>query len=251
MKFTLSLLALIASFSSFSSTTFKIQCSEMDYPFVSRFNLNTEITVYSELRENGKASFYNDTLNFSLTDRGVNGNTSEKFEISSTGRVNYFAPGVLAKDEVIQISALAKNSEGYFINLLLNYPTKNSSTIRTTDGKVYQSNCTVVTEKSCIFGDDLNDLETSSSFTSKELGDFFVDSRVYEGTSDADYDADFKPEVAKVLFTHKDSKREFTAFYTFEDQYDGGNTIGWIEDSYGNKVASISDSDIYNCKAFK
>jgi hypothetical protein len=251
MKFTLSLLALIASFNSFATTTFKIQCQEMDYPFVNRFNLNTELTVGSNLRENGAANFWYETINFNLTDRGVDGNTSENFEVTSTGTVKYFAPGVLAKDEVIQVRSAAKDSEGYFINLLLNYPTKNASTIRTADGKAYKANCTIVSENACIFGDSLGDIEESTGFSSQDLGDFFVQSRIYEGTADADYDVDFKPEVSKVLFTHKESNRKFTAFYTFDDQWDGGNTIGWIEDNYGNKVASIGDGDIYDCKAFK
>ena len=251
MKSIVVLLAVVASLNSFAKTTIKIQCQEMDYPFVNRFSLNAELEVSTTLRSLGVARFYNQSLTMSLTNRGVDGTTSETIEVNSRGKVKYFGPGTLSNNEVILIQSTAKDSEGYFINLLLDHPTKNSSQIRTTDGKVYKSNCTIVSERSCVFGETLRELKNSKEFTSKVLGDFFVASRIYEDTIDAESDIDFKPEVRKMEFTHTATQRTFTAFYTFEDEWDGGNTIGWIEDSYGNKVSSISDSDLLDCKAYK
>jgi hypothetical protein len=250
MKSLMTLLLVVTSFNTLA-TTIKIECKEMDYPFVSRFNLTTELEVSSAFRSVGAMKFYNQSLNFNLTDRGIDGNQSQNIEVTSRGKVKYFAPGVLAKNEVIQIQSNATESQGYFVNLLLNYPTKNSSQIRTTDGKVYKSNCAIVSEKTCILGDSIHELKDSNKFTSKTIGDFFVQSRIYEGTIDAEYDLGFIPLVRKVEFTHKNSLRVFTAFYTFEDEYDGGNTIGWVENEFKEKVSSISDSDIYDCKAFR
>lgn len=250
MKSFLTLLLVITSFNTLA-TTLKIECKEMDYPFVSRFNLTAELEVSSAFRSVGTIKFYNQSLNFKLTDRGIDGQQSQNVEVNSRGRVSYIPAGQLAKNEIIHIQSTSSEAEGYFVNLLLNYPTKNSSQIRTNDGKVYKSNCTIVSERTCILGDTIQELEKSNEFTSITIGDFFIQSRIYEDTIDSEYDNDFVPLVRKVEYTHKKSLRVFTAYKTFEDEYDGGNTIGWVENEFGNKVASISDSDLYDCKANK
>ena len=248
MKSLMTLLLVVTSFNTLA-TTLKIECKEMDYPYVGRFNLTTEIDVSSSYRSDVVSNFYNQTIKMNLTNRGID-NQPKEIKVLSRGKVKYFAPGVLAKDEVIQIQSTPKQSEGYFVNLLLNYPSKNSSQIRTADGIVYKSNCTIVSEKTCILGDTIQELKESTDFTSITLGDFFVQSRVYEDTNDSEYDLDFVPLVRKIEYTHKETLRIYTTYTTFEDEWDGGNTIGWIEDELGNKVSSVSDSDIYGCKEY-
>lgn len=42
--------------------------------------------------------------------------------------------------------------------------------------------------------------------------------------------------------THLNTHTKLRAYATFEDSDDGGNTLGWVEDSYGRVVARIDDS---------
>ncbi len=251
MKGLLTFLMALSSLSSIATTTIKFQCSQTDVTYMNRFELTGEVEVYDSQVGSKTTRFWNENISFNLTNAGTNAQASEQIELNTSGEVKFFAPGTFSENnEVILVRALPKEAKGYFVNLLLDYPGNNSSKIRTADGREYKSTCKIVSKKSCIFGDSLNDLQESSKFTSKEIGDFFVASRIYEGTHDISYDEDFKPEVTKIEFTHKVTGNKYYSFNTFEDQWDGGNTIGWIENAAGNKVSSISDGDLYGCTAY-
>lgn len=112
-------------------------------------------------------------------------------------------------------------------------------------------------EKQCAFGQDLTALSKNTRFTSKELFATFKLSRE-------------KNPVNPLLWVHvseltdTQTGRIYQMNATNEDQYDGGNTLGWIEDvtkaddgvddsktpdsltDTGAVVAEISDSWI-NC----
>jgi len=212
--------------------------------------LQGEVEVYDVPKEDETSRYWKEKFSFNLTKNGVNAQTSEQIEVTASGEIKTFAPGVFTTNEVILVRSLPKEAGGYFINLLLGYPTNNASTIRTADGREYKANCSIISKNSCIFGNSLNELEESTDFTSTVIGDFFLNSRIYEGSSDSSYDVDFKPEVTKTEFTHMATGKKYYSFNTFEDEWDGGNTIGWIEDAAGNKVSSIGDGDLYGCRAY-
>lgn len=250
MKSLLAFLLALSSISSFATTLIKFQCTQTDYPYINKFMLEGEVEVYEMPSNDETSRFWRDNFSFNLTKAGTNAEASEQIEVSAAGTIKTFAPGVFTTNEVTLVRSLPKQANGYYINLLLDYPANNASTIRTADGREYKSNCSVVSKNTCIFGNSLNELLESNEFSSNELGDFFVNSRIYEGTEDASYDEDFKPEVTKTELTHLATGKKYYSFNTFEDQWDGGNTIGWIEDAKGNKVSSIGDGDLYGCRAY-
>jgi hypothetical protein len=212
--------------------------------------LKGEVEVYDMPTGSETSKFWTEKLSFNLTKAGTTTETSEQIDITASGIIKTFAPGVFTTNEVTLVRSLPKEANGYFINLVLDYPATNSSTIRTADGTEYKSNCSIVSKNTCIFGNSLNELQESKDFSSNELGDFFVTSRIYEGTDDASYDVEFKPEVTKTEFTHLTTGKKYYSFHTFEDQWDGGNTTGWIENANGKKVSSIGDGDLYGCRAY-
>ncbi|MCP4915142.1 MAG: hypothetical protein GY909_18630 [Oligoflexia bacterium] len=249
MKKLLSAIILLVSGSIMANTTMEIQCNALDLPYKNRFNLEGSIEIYRDVRNVESTRFSATVFSIETTNAGYN-SVKKTFKKAVKGTLKHFPAGQFTKNEFFTVRGLPKDNEGTYINLALDYPGKFSSTIRTEDGREYKSQCKLIAEKTCLFGDTLGELEDSEKFNSKQLSDIFTQSRVYEGTKDESYDEGFKPEVARTVYTEKTSGREFTVYYTFDDQWDGGNTIGWIEDAKGNKVASIGDSDIYACKAF-
>ncbi|MDC1175381.1 hypothetical protein OAT67_08285 [Bacteriovoracaceae bacterium] len=250
MKALLVFITSILSISAFSITTIEFSCSAPDIPYKYRFNLKGSVEIYTELNEETSARFYSSVMTQSLTKAG-NNQTTVTSNAAVTGVVKYFPPGIMTKEEFILIQGLPKDNDGTFYNLALNFPGKFSSKIRTKEGFEYASECKTIAKKTCLFGSDLGELSDSERFTSKKLPNLFTQSRVYEGTKDEDADIGFKPLVARTVYTDKVTGESYTLFYTFDDEYDGGNTIGWIEDANGNKVASIGDSDIYTCQKFQ
>ena len=113
-------------------------------------------------------------------------------------------------------------------------------------------------DKPCAFGDDLSALESNKrfKFDKKIKFDTFKLDRTAENPSDV--------LVWYTVTQFKDSKTEkvYQVNATYNDSYDGGNTIGWIEDvtlaedgldtdtkpsrlqGAGQVVATISDSEI-------
>lgn len=90
------------------------------------------------------------------------------------------------------------------------------------------------TDGECLFND-------GSAFTKKTL---------------ADTSGPFKPHPSSGIkqyhareLTHNQSGRKFKEYSTFDDNDDGGNTMGWIEDATNGKVVvEIGDSGLGNCK---
>ncbi len=114
----------------------------------------------------------------------------------------------------------------------------------------------------CAFGDDLDALAANKRFTSAGKGMYtFKRSRISSGATRLLW-----VEVTQITDTK--TKREYQVNTTHDDAYDGGNTIGWIEDvtnardgvqdgrpsrikGTGEMVASIGDSSIFCEKNFE
>lgn len=97
----------------------------------------------------------------------------------------------------------------------------------------------------CVFGETLDDLYESDAFEMDEVGNAFKKSKIEEIDG-----KDILVSVNKLV--QLKNGRVFVLNYTFDDEYDGGNTIGWIEDSETETVvATIGDSEIYRCVVSK
>lgn len=89
-----------------------------------------------------------------------------------------------------------------------------------------------------IYGKELPDLQRSKSFkVSKKL--LTVDRH-----SPILLYSDRIRTYERSEWIHKPTKLAFVVYRTFQDQDDGGNTLGWIEDKDRQVVATISDSYI-------
>ena len=89
-----------------------------------------------------------------------------------------------------------------------------------------------------LFGETIQDLLSSKGFTSISHGKHLVRAKISFFTN--------KKTLCftKTEHTHT-TGRNFTSYHTTEDKCDGGNSIGWIENSKNEKIAEISDSFIY------
>jgi phosphoribosylaminoimidazole carboxylase (NCAIR synthetase) len=100
----------------------------------------------------------------------------------------------------------------------------------------------------CLFGNEISSLTEQSSdiFSVKFLGDFVKTSRL---------EAESENKIVRVhVYEVKETKTNkiYHLNYTYEDQFDGGNAIGWIEDFTSLEVVSkIGDSRFYDCKLKK
>jgi hypothetical protein len=90
------------------------------------------------------------------------------------------------------------------------------------------------------FGETIQDLLTSKVFTSHSLGKVLTKAKI--GST---LDNKATHCFTKTNYTHTASNQKYSSFHTTEDECDGGNSFGWIENSLGLKVANISDSFIY------
>ncbi len=114
----------------------------------------------------------------------------------------------------------------------------------------------------CAFGVDLDALETNKRFTPAGKGMYtFKRARISSGASSLLW-------VEVTQFTDTKTKRVYQVNATHDDAYDGGNTVGWIEDvtnasesvedtkpsrikGAGEVVATIFDGSIYCEKDLK
>ena len=89
-----------------------------------------------------------------------------------------------------------------------------------------------------LFGETIQDLLSSKSFTSLSHGKTLIQAKI-----------SFFSKQETLCFTKTNhihtSGQSFTSYHTTEDKCDGGNSIGWIENSKNEKIAEISDSFIY------
>lgn len=98
----------------------------------------------------------------------------------------------------------------------------------------------------CIFGNEINSLteETTNDFSIKPLGEFVKIAR-----------AELESTVVRVMVYEVIEKNKGNVFhlnYTYEDEFDGGNSIGWIENLQTLEiVAKIQDSNFYECTLTK
>ena len=130
--------------------------------------------------------------------------------------------------------------------LNLDYPGKLSSQIRLKNGKTFKAKCETTAQKICLFDEDI--YHDENIFQVVELEDLYIESRMW--ANEPDYMPGQTILVEKTLLIHRSTGKIFFQFTTFEDEWDGGNTMGWIEDAFGNHVANIGDGEIYDCSAF-
>jgi hypothetical protein len=112
-------------------------------------------------------------------------------------------------------------------------------------------------DKPCIFGEELLELEANKRFEQKEIGKTFKLSREFTPVNSLLW-------VTVTELKDTKTKRVYHLNTTSDDAYDGGNTVGWIEDvtraddgiadgsprnlkGTGAAVATIGDSFI-SCK---
>jgi hypothetical protein len=91
------------------------------------------------------------------------------------------------------------------------------------------------------FGETIQDLLTSKEFSSHSQGKILVTKAKIGSILDNKATHCF----TKTNYLHISSNQKYSSFHTTEDECDGGNSFGWIENSLGLKVANISDSFIY------
>ena len=89
-----------------------------------------------------------------------------------------------------------------------------------------------------IYNKELPDIQRSRSFkVSKKLA-------IVQRNSPILLYSDRIRTYERSEWTYKPAKLAFVVYKTFQDQDDGGNTLGWIEDKDRQVVATISDSYI-------
>jgi hypothetical protein len=95
----------------------------------------------------------------------------------------------------------------------------------------------------CRFGKEISSLTETPppNFQVKHLGDFVKIARAeVNGTV-------VRVKVVEVKEVGTDKLYHLN--YTYEDEFDGGNSLGWIEDFWTLEiVAKIQDSQFYDCR---
>lgn len=237
---------LLAPVISTQAATLKVKCEAPDIHYIYRFTLDQTIT--SAWQEEAQDEESEDTYSIYVNKLKVTA-TKAGFEAKPQNLELKGLRGELKKVEssytqkpYYNLKLQSKDKQTY-VQLNLDYPSKLSSFVKTADGFKYKATCKLEEFKGCIFGDSLNDTLDNSAVSKTELGD---ELKVIPGFNDDNSAVNTK----KVKFTFSDSS-EFVAWYTYQDEVDGGNTYGTIENLKGEQVAEIGDGDIYECKLFK
>ncbi len=230
---------------SYASVTFDIECSAPDLNYLNRFELKQTIVAYESDQEESISTYeaenykvYSTTLRPTVIKAG-NNPQSTQVNLNLSGTIKKIV-GPFTKEPFYAVK-LKDREKTVLAQLNLNYPGALTSSIKTEDGRLYKAKCTMNKVKACVFGNALYKTLENKDFTVLELGQ---EKKVIPGFDEDNIAVNTK----KVSLTYKDG-RKFMAWYTFQDEVDGGNTYGVIEDLKGNAVATIADSDIYECKA--
>jgi len=253
MKKMITMMALVAATSvSANETVIDFKCTEIGLTHLFQFKMEGRVRLWQSLEDRAEQKVYRiNGLKAEVRDAGNNSSFKTVEFGRMQGEVKYINDPnwTLNPFTAVSLKPSRQNTEKEvaFAQFNLDYPGKLNSKIRMKDGKTYRAECTTVAVNSCIFGDDIGHDE--NLFDVQDLEVLYTDSRIDEG------DADFVPgqtiHVEKTRVIYKPTGAIYTQYTTFEDEWDGGNTIGWIEDSEGNHVANIGDSEIYSCSAFE
>ncbi len=235
-----------------NETVIDFKCTEIGVPQLFQFKMEGSVRTWENPVTNQEQKLWRiEGLKAEIRESGF-ASTFRTVEFGRmTGELKYIdnQDWTLEPFTSITLKPSRQNTEKEVAFALFNldYPGKLSSKLRLKDGKTFKAKCETVKVNTCIFGDTIGDNDADFDFTELEV--LYTDSRIEENQSD------FTPgqniHVEKTRLTHKKSGKTFFQFTTFEDEWDGGNTIGWIEDSEGKHVANIGDSDIYDCAAYK
>lgn len=238
MKKALALVALL-TVGAQANETLKFKCEAPELNYIYRFSMEKTLEIYTSEEDENVANLWGVKLDVTARKAG-NASQEEKLELPKLNGKLTKVEGPVTKDPFWNLKLMSKDKK-VLVNLNLNYPTKLSSFVRTAEGAKYKATCKIVSYESCIFGGSLFDTLENDQVSKEELGtelkvipDFNEDSEAVN--------------TKKVNFTFKDGST-YTAWYTFEDEVDGGNTYGVIEDQSGAVAATIGDGDIYDCKA--
>jgi hypothetical protein len=232
---------LLMSSQSFATTVLKVKCTALDLPYINRFSLEESFEVYPSTTNKDEWNLIGANINIEAT---RSGNTSEP-KNSSLKKLR----GTLKKIEgqftkLPYYNLKLKSSDKLvLVNLNVDYPAKLSSSIRTADKYLYKSTCKLVEFKQCLFHGSFYEILEEPKIVKVELGE---ELKVIPDFSDENFAVNTK----KVSLTYPNGQT-FNAWYTFEDDVDGGNTYGVIETLEGKVAATINDSDINNCSATK
>lgn len=218
-----------------AEVTFNIKCSAPDLNYLNRFTIEQELKAYEN--SNGDFKVFGAELNPSLTKAGNEAQTLQTSAILSGTIIKVESRFTKKPFYSVKLTNATKETTAL---LNLDYPGALSSSFRDRDGRVYKSKCILKRLESCLFGETIHQTLNTSDFTVVNLGQ---ELKIIPDFSEDDIPVNTK----KVSLTHKNGGK-FIAWYTFQDEVDGGNTFGVIEDMSGNAVATIADSDIYSCK---
>jgi hypothetical protein len=232
------LLLLIAPVISTQAATLKVKCEAPDLHYVYRFEMEQSFANAWQDEENNDAhNLYVSKLNLTATKAGHEAKAQDITLKGLRGKLTKVNSSFTPKP-YYNLKLQSKDKQT-FIQLNLDYPSKLSSFVKTADGFKYKATCKLEEFKGCIFGDSLHDTLDNEKVAKEELGD---ELKVIPG-----FNEDNNPvNTKKVKFTFSD-KSQFIAWYTYQDEVDGGNTYGTIEDLSGKEVAEIGDGDIYKC----
>lgn len=229
-------LAALFSFTSLANTTFfDISCSTPNLHYVNSFEFEGTIEAQSD---EGSLRIYSIRPELTVRKRGFNGQ-NEEVKLPWMSGVAKVIDSQLTKKPYTNIKLFSSNKKT-FLNLNVDFPNAFSSSLRVEDGTTYKSTCRLTEQKTCLIPNSIFNLLESDQFEIEELG---VTER---------YLSSFEAvvPVKKVKATHLATQKVVFAYYTFQDEIDGGNTYGEIVDSNDSLVATIEDSDVYNCSLF-
>lgn len=224
------------SFNTYAATL-KYTCEAPNLSYLNRFDAEGTLEVYEDKKE-GEYKVYYTSLKITATKAGNNEEAKELTLKGLTGSL-IKVDSQFTKNPYYSLK-LQDKSKKVLTLLNIDYPTKLSSKIRTSDGRLYKSTCKLKYLRTCAFGAAYRDVFEDQTLRVEKLGEVekYLES----------FEAVVNTQKAKITLT---DNSVYNMYYTFQDEVDGGNTYGVIEDSLGKVVATIEDSDIYNCKVAK
>ncbi len=231
------ILTAILCFSAHANTTFfDLTCSHPGLHYVNSFNF--EGTIEAEMNNEGSLRVYRVRPEVTVRKSGFN---SEEETIKlpwMSGEAKVIDSDLTLKPFTNILLRSRENK--VLLNLNLDYPAVFSSTLRLEDGMTYKSTCQLKEKKTCLIPSSIYSLRNSEDFKLEKLG-------VVER---------FLPSFERVVpteklkATHKMKGIVLFAYYTFQDEVDGGNTYGEITNESGEVIATITDGDIYECPLY-
>lgn len=219
------------------AASLEIKCDSPDLNYIYRFSMDQTLPTYTDSENPGSYGVYYKTLKIQARKAGTESKV-EEIELKGLRGTLTKVENSFTKKPYYNLKLQSKDKKT-FAQLNLDYPSKLSSFIKTEEGFKYKATCKLVSFKGCAFGDSIFEANENPNISKEELG---TELKIIPG-----FNEDSTPvNTKKVQMTLK-SGQSYTAWYTYQDEVDGGNTYGTIEDASGNQVAEIADSDIYGC----